>query len=75
MFDCSTAVAVLVGDGEKTEIVLAYDNAVPVEDFSSLDRDLPPYMIPARYVQLDNIPTNINGKVDRIAIKTLVESS
>lgn len=75
LFDCSTAVAVLVGDGEKTEIVLAYDNAVPVEDFSSLDRDLPPYMIPARYVQLDNIPTNINGKVDRIAIKTLVESS
>ncbi|MGB7604525.1 MAG: amino acid adenylation domain-containing protein, partial [Lutisporaceae bacterium] len=33
-----------------------------------LKKKLPKYMIPAMFIQLENIPLNINGKVDRFAL-------
>ena len=73
LFDCSTTVAILVGHGEKTEIALAYDHASEISDFSPLKDALPSYMVPTKFVQLETVPTNVNGKVDRIAIKNIVD--
>ena len=40
--------------------------AKSVADF--LRENLPPYMVPARYIFLDSFPKTINGKVDRAAL-------
>lgn len=37
-------------------------------------RMLPPYMIPARWVQFDRLPRNLNGKIDRRRIAQYFES-
>jgi len=33
---------------------------------------LPDYMIPGIYRFLDNMPLNLNGKIDRVKLKTLL---
>ena len=35
----------------------------------ALERELPNYMIPSLFVRLDKIPLNINGKIDKSALK------
>ncbi|MEM9652053.1 MAG: amino acid adenylation domain-containing protein, partial [Actinomycetota bacterium] len=34
---------------------------------------VPPYMVPARWESVDELPTNANGKVDRVAVRTWFE--
>ena len=36
----------------------------------ALGASLPPHMIPARYVEVDHLPLNANGKIDRPALPT-----
>ena len=38
-----------------------------------LKNKLPNYMIPSQFIQLDKLPTNNNGKVDRMQLKSLYE--
>jgi acyl-coenzyme A synthetase/AMP-(fatty) acid ligase len=69
------AVAVVLGDGEDTElnIVFAADRAITADEIQDLCRQkLPVYMRPARAVQFDDLPCNANGKVDRPATKALL---
>ncbi len=40
----------------------------PQDIKSSIEKKLPPYMIPAFFVKLDKLPVNANGKLDRNAL-------
>ncbi len=42
---------------------------VAIELRKQLERKLPRYMIPRYFVKLDSLPKNINGKLDRTALK------
>jgi len=70
------AVVVSRGDAEGRPQLVAYlvpngkpTDAVPVLR-RALERELPDYMIPARFVFLDALPLTDNGKVDRKALPT-----
>ncbi len=57
-------------DEEKKEIVLFYtgDNHLgTIEEY--LSNFLPHYMLPSKYICLDNMPLNRNGKIDRTELK------
>jgi acyl-coenzyme A synthetase/AMP-(fatty) acid ligase len=36
---------------------------------SALAEQLPSYMLPARWIRLDSLPKNVNGKIDRPALR------
>lgn len=68
------ALAVVVADGGETELAVAFvaDRPVGEEEVRALCRErLPAYMRPARIAQLDTLPMNANGKVDRRAVSAL----
>jgi D-alanine--poly(phosphoribitol) ligase subunit 1 len=74
--DVQRAVAVTLAGADGDEIAVAYraDRAVAAEDVLAFCKEkLPAYMRPARAVQLDELPRNANGKVDRKAAKALLE--
>jgi amino acid adenylation domain-containing protein len=69
------AVVVAWDDGQGDKRLLAYFTAadqaapIPVEDLrAALSRSLPPYMVPAGFVQLAAFPITPNGKLDRKAL-------
>lgn len=69
------AVAVVMGEGEEAELNIAYvaDRAIMAEEIQRLcGEKLPAYMRPTRAMQLDDLPRNANGKVDRLATRTLL---
>jgi amino acid adenylation domain-containing protein len=73
--DLRDAVAVVPGGGSEEKRIVAY--IVPVEPANPpgtdelrgfLETALPPYMLPAQFVALDELPLNANGKLDRRAL-------
>ena len=47
-----------------TDLVQRYEiGATPLRE--GLSRLLPSYMLPARWIVLDELPKNVNGKIDR----------
>ena len=49
------------------------DHSIDADEVHALCKaKLPAYMRPARVFQLDDLPRNANGKVDRLATKTLL---
>ena len=42
---------------------------------NALKSELPYYMVPSLFIKLDKIPLNPNGKIDRIALKSIVSKS
>ena len=38
---------------------------------NALKEELPQYMIPSLFIELDKIPLNINGKIDKVALKKI----
>jgi len=56
-------------DHSKSEIVLVYESTheIPVTEFRiKLNKVLSKYMIPTRYVNVDNLPLTTSGKIDRV---------
>lgn len=59
----------------KKEITLFYENEeeiTPSAFRTGLTHDLPRYMIPTKFVKVDQLRRNTNGKIDRLYYKTLV---
>lgn len=63
-----------VYDMNKEKIVLFYQgNEVDNKEIrNSLSGNVPPYMIPGKYVKLEKMPINDNGKVDRKRLTALL---
>jgi amino acid adenylation domain-containing protein len=70
-------VAVETGGFEGTAICCAYAPASPRFDStqlrSALARLLPAYMLPSRWLSLERLPKNVNGKIDRRQLRELFE--
>jgi amino acid adenylation domain-containing protein len=67
-------VAVETGGFEGATICCAYSSLEPgklspLTVRESISRLLPAYMLPARWRQLDALPKNVNGKIDRKALR------
>ncbi|WP_296888834.1 non-ribosomal peptide synthetase [uncultured Methanobrevibacter sp.] len=39
----------------------------------NLEEELPSYMIPSLFIELDEIPINLNGKIDKSSLKTVLD--
>lgn len=60
-------------DYESQRILLYYTGSVDAEEIGKQTKDaLPRYMLPKKYYHLKKIPININGKVDRSALKEML---
>lgn len=66
---------VVVTKGEPEKYLCAYftsNQIVNVDEIEEyLDLELPMYMIPAQFIQLEKLPLNANGKIDRKALAGL----
>lgn len=76
--EIETAVSALSGvtmncclyNTEKSEIVLFYTGEAQSTDIlAALKKALPAYMLPQRTEKLETMPLNLNGKIDRTALK------
>lgn len=62
----------------KKEITLFYEaeNIISTAEFhQKIGKMLPKYMIPTVYHQMELLPRNTNGKIDRLALKVMVENN
>lgn len=53
------------------EIVLVYESnaEIPIADFrKQIGQCLPKYMIPTKFIRVDSLPVNANGKIDRLKL-------
>ncbi len=67
------AVAVAGPDGPELCAAIEAGRALAIEDVRAHCADLlPPYMQPTRIIQVDILPQNANGKVDRRAVAKLI---
>ncbi|SFT32960.1 amino acid adenylation domain-containing protein [Lachnospiraceae bacterium XBD2001] len=60
-------------DEKRQKIVLFYTGEIEGKEIGERLKDLvPEYMIPNRYKPLEEMPINLNGKIDRVALKALI---
>ncbi|QKF73473.1 AMP-forming adenylation domain superfamily protein, putative D-alanine:D-alanyl carrier protein ligase [Aliarcobacter faecis] len=67
--------ACVLYDNENNNIVLIYESAKKLEQKAillTLHNKLPKYMLPTKFILLDGMPLNINGKIDRNKLKELI---
>lgn len=61
---------------DKKEIVFFYEASEPLETAvlrREIGKQLPRYMIPGRFIHMEELPRNTNGKIDRLRLKELVK--
>jgi acyl-coenzyme A synthetase/AMP-(fatty) acid ligase len=61
----------IVYDRQNREIVLIYEGIqdIPIVDFrKKIGQSLPKYMIPSKYIRIEKMPMNANGKIDRLKL-------
>jgi D-alanine--poly(phosphoribitol) ligase subunit 1 len=72
------AITVVVAgdDGAELRVAFSAERAIPIHDLRvQCAARLPTYMQPARLVQIDVLPQNANGKVDRKVVARLLENA
>jgi len=70
----AVCVAAEGSDGLELRLAFTADSPVPIERVRRICSDrLPSYMQPTKVVQLDRLPENANGKVDRKAVRAIME--
>jgi amino acid adenylation domain-containing protein len=70
----AATVVVAAPEGDELNVVFVADRAISADEVYALCKQkLPAYMHPARIFQLDDLPRNANGKLDRLATKTLLK--
>jgi D-alanine--poly(phosphoribitol) ligase subunit 1 len=63
-------------DGAELRAAFSAERVVPLDEVRShCANRLPPYMQPARLIQIDTLPQNANGKIDRRAIAHLLQDA
>lgn len=71
---CVSNCCVVYNVGQK-EITLVYESSEDVSELEirkKLASQVPRYMIPTKYRQLDEMPRNTNGKIDRLMISNMI---
>jgi amino acid adenylation domain-containing protein len=61
----------VVYNKENKDIILVYesDNDIPVVEFrKQIGQKVPKYMIPTKYIRMEKMPMNTNGKIDRLKL-------
>lgn len=76
IIDCAVVVC---QNAEHEKVLCAYivsDKAIDIEELrAALSRKLPAYMIPSSMMQIDKLPVNRNGKLDRSALPDITANS
>ncbi|MBE6096535.1 MAG: phenylalanine racemase [Schwartzia succinivorans] len=65
----------VVYDKAKKAITMIYEKANDVSDIDikkALEGHLPRYMVPSKYVQMELLPRNTNGKIDRLKLSQMI---
>jgi len=74
--DVRRAVTVVLAGADGGELAVAFmaDRTISVADVHAVCKQkLPQYMQPSRIFQLDDLPRNANGKLDRLTTRSLLE--
>ncbi len=71
IYDRHITAAVSLGTGQSAHIGIAYCGEKIDYQPEALAGKLPDYMIPRKAMQIDALPTNVNGKIDRQSLETL----
>jgi D-alanine--poly(phosphoribitol) ligase subunit 1 len=70
----AATVVIPASDGGELNVAFVADRAISAEEiYATCKQKLPVYMQPARIFQLDDLPRNANGKLDRLATRALLE--
>lgn len=60
-------------DTDNSEIVLFYTGTIDSKEIKkSIKKKVPKYMVPTRYISVEEMPLNLNGKIDRGQLKKLM---
>ena len=60
-------------DNKRNKIVLFVEESLKLQDINEKIRNLSPeYMLPNRLIQVEKIPMNANGKIDRTKLKEMI---
>ncbi|MDI5888445.1 non-ribosomal peptide synthetase [Flavobacterium yafengii] len=75
--DSAIVAAHLNADGfqELTAYIISLSTIYVQEIMAQLSQDLPSFMIPSHFVQLDELPLNTNGKIDKSKLSNLKNST
>jgi len=67
----------IIYNRNKKEITLFYEsqnNLSIVEMKKAISKVFPKYMIPTKYIKLDILPKNTNGKIDRLQLSKIINN-